>query len=304
MNNYFILTPKVLGLLLLWLLQKHHISAAISRVSVGGRSRDLETDAADPIPDPIVVPLVPFEVSLKGSAVQDEDVDTVLEQYLFQQLSVVFPPLAAVLLAHNVEPATTRRRRLSLLHNTYFSAGAGIFLDPDNVPTDEDFQAAQETALEDLLELQRFVNLERYYWLVEPVAIGEQEIEEEVEVEESDLGINGLQEGPVAVETDNKNKTISIVMLALGGCLLVVGVSLATRKVNNILREKPEPSSFQLERKVDMPTARKIDMCGVIEKRVPSSTPPRRACSQLSSQDIETTLDGEIEVENLFILGR
>ena len=250
----------------------------------------------------IELALLPFDVSFEGDDVQSDDVVVVLEEFLSEKLSSLYPTLAEVVLDHTSKEQNVDERVIT----TYFSGGVGKFMDPNGIPSKKHFQDAQKSALEDVFSLQRFVNSKNYYWIADPTDIKQAEAEEEGDqIEEADgkeyPTANALEGGSEEGQPKEGDKRITIILLSVGSVLLIIAI-LVVRRSRKAREGKQEESGLvssiilrkrRLESKSKLPSSKTIDMCGNIEERSPSGRMPRGR-SQISSQGMEIASDGEM----------
>ena len=265
---------------------------------IDGEQGDGEEEESNSLAE---VPLLPFQISFKENGqegIESADVQLELEAFLYAKLWTGLPTLVGLRLDYDES-----EQQDESIPTTYFSGGAGMFLDPTNeIPTKEQLHIAQETILDDTYGLQRFVNENGRLWVLESVVIGENNDEDDKAETVSDSGVaNVVKSDEEKEEPKEGGNIMAIIFLSVGVCLLVFAILLVRRHRLKRQRGKDEELAVsslilrkrRLERKASSPSSKSVDMCGNIDQRNSGNRIPRGR-SQISSQGMEIDPDGEM----------
>ncbi len=177
--------------------------------------------------------LLPFSLDLSGQF-RIDDVDRVVELYLFQRLYESFSNLEWVLLT-----ATSADQRLlvrKLQETTIDFSGVAIFLDPEQtIPTELDLQRAQLQALEDFHFFNEFIGAQEYTWQIDTINLDGMTIDKDGIMMGGNEMVNdgdSLVQGPDGTEVSEPNRlalslSVLVAMVFVG---MLAGVLLARKR--------------------------------------------------------------------------
>jgi hypothetical protein len=192
--------------------------------------------------------LLPFSLEISGQFRVD-DVDQVLEMFLFQRLSTPFSNLEWILLTVTSSEEERTRRARSLVEKTFDFTGIAIFLESDDIPTEPEVQRAQLKALQDFHLLGEFIVSQDFDWEIETIILDGMTIDEDgIVLGDMEMENDGdtLVRGVSGDSTEDDNGVALALSLIAVFVLLGIGGYVARGKIQrNRMEEAKTPEAME-----------------------------------------------------------
>lgn len=168
--------------------------------------------------------LLPFSLVVEGETISVDNVDQVMETFLFDHLSQPFGTLERILLT--VSSANRKRSRL-LMEKTFDFIGVAMFLQTDErLPTEQQVQQEQLKALQEFTALDAFVKSQGYDWTINTIILDGMTIDDTgIKIGDKGIGNDGDSLVQNGSESSSSGTNPVALSLSLVGVLLVLCIA-------------------------------------------------------------------------------